>query len=267
MKWTEYTKLRVDGQEKNVPWWTNDKIKLHNFCKEHGLPTPDISAIWKHPSEIDLSNAPKEFVLKPSVLHSAKGVMVLKRTDDGKFHEAFSDKALTQDDIIRIQTKAYDECKFKSAYKIFIEEKVKGDDHVGDIPLDYKIYTFYGVPMMVWQFNRNQKPKRAAWFDGNFRPLRMRECIRSEWKLLHHGVHVLPRDWENMLAIASKASILVDSPFISVDMFSSTRGALIGEFTPAPGGPFYGDMYKFTEEFDTTMGKAWEDALERMKAK
>lgn len=265
MKWTEYQRLRVTGAEKDVPWWTNDKIRLNVFCQEHNLPTPKMSAVWKHPKEIDLSLADEEFVLKPSVLHSAKGVMVLKRVGDGMFYESFSGKELTQEDIVRVQTAAYDGCKFKSAYRIFIEEKIRGDDDVGEIPLDYKIYTFYGEPMMVFQFNRNASPKRAAWFDGDFRPLRLRECIRSDWQVINHGVHILPRDWQNMLEIASRASILVKSPFISVDMFSSDRGAMIGEFTPAPGAPFYGKMYKFTEEFDSLLGGAWEAASKRMK--
>lgn len=265
MKWTEYQNLRITGAEKDVPWWTNDKVKLNSFCQKHDLPTPKISVVWKHPREIDLSVTDREFVLKPSVLHSTKGVMVLKNAGNGVFRESLSGKELTQEDIITLQTAAYDDCKFKSAYRIFIEEKVVGDDNVGEIPLDYKIYTFYGIPMMVFQFNRNASPKRAAWFDGEFRPLRVRECIRSDWQVINHGVHILPRDWQNMLEIASRASILVKSPFISVDMFSSDRGAVIGELTPAPGAPFYGKMYKFTEEFDTILGESWEAALERMK--
>ncbi|MEM5429412.1 ATP-grasp fold amidoligase family protein [Cupriavidus oxalaticus] len=266
MKWTERQKLRIGGEEKDVPWWVNDKLKLANFCKENDLPTPNIDVVWEHPDQIDLSSFGENFVLKPSVLHSARGVMVLKRLPDGKFYDGLTQRELTQETIIKEQTKHFEDCKYKSNYRIFIEEKVAGDDEVGGaVPLDYKIYCFYGVPRMVFQFNRNHKPKRAAWFDGQFRPIRMRENIRSDWKFIHHGVHILPREWEKMLEIASRASKLVKTPFISVDMFSSKRGPLIGELTPAPGGPFYGDMYKFSEEFDTDLGREWAAALERMK--
>ena len=29
--WWEYQNARVSGVEKNVPWWVNDKLKLHKF--------------------------------------------------------------------------------------------------------------------------------------------------------------------------------------------------------------------------------------------
>ena len=69
-----------------------------------------------------------------------------------------------------------------------------------------------------------------------------------------------------MLDVASKISIIINSPFISVDMFSSSSGggAVIGELTPAPGGPYYGDMYKFTESFDLELGQEWETALTKI---
>lgn len=266
MKWTEWQKNRVTGQEVNVPWWVNDKLKLASFCKDNGLPTPKIEAIWDHPRDIDLSSFGESFVLKPSVLHSARGVMVLQKTGEDRFHDSLTQRDLTQEAIIKEQTEYHEECKFKGTYKIFVEEKVVSEDAIGGpIPLDYKIYCFYGIPKMVFQFNRNHKPKRAAWFDGEFRPLRLSECIRSDWKHIHHGVHILPSKWNEMLEIAAKASKLVNTPFMSVDMFSSNNGPLIGEFTPAPGGPYYGEMYKFTEEFDQEMGQAWADALERLK--
>ncbi len=49
-------------------------------------------------------------------------------------------------------------------------------------------------------------------------------------------------------------------------MFSSSSGggAVIGELTPAPGGPYYGDMYKFTESFDLELGQEWETALTKI---
>nr|WP_198046778.1 ATP-grasp fold amidoligase family protein [Cupriavidus taiwanensis] len=265
MKWTAWQKLRVTGEEKDVPWWVNDKLKLADFCRANDLPSPKIEAVWEHPSQVDLSTMGEAFVLKPSVMHSARGVMVIKRAENGTFYDSLSDRSLTQEQIITEQTAIFESCKFKSNYRIFVEEKVVGDDSIGEIPLDYKIYCFYGVPRMVFQFNRNHKPKRAAWFDGEFRPLRLSECIRSNWKHINHGVHVLPREWKKMLEIASRASSLVKTPFMSVDMFSAKSGPMIGEFTPAPGGPYYGDMYKFTEEFDLDLGDAWADALKRLK--
>ncbi len=54
LKWTEYQKLRVTGQENNVPWWTNDKLRLSKFLQENQLPTPKIYNVWNRPNEVDL---------------------------------------------------------------------------------------------------------------------------------------------------------------------------------------------------------------------
>ena len=268
LKWTEYQKLRVTGQENNVPWWTNDKLRLSKFLQENQLPTPKIYNVWNRPNEVDLFNVPtKEFVLKPSVMHSAMGVMVLKKYEDSElFFDSLSNKDLSIEDIIKIQETQYEKCKFKGSYKIFMEEKINSAEEVGDIPFDYKIYCFYGIPKMICQINRNVKPPEVAFFDGEFRPLNLNKCIISNWKLINEGKHILPLNWQYMLDVASKISIIINSPFISVDMFSSSSGggAVIGELTPAPGGPYYGDMYKFTESFDLELGQEWETALTKI---
>lgn len=266
LKWTEYQGLRVSGKEEtNVAWWVNDKIKLNKFLETNGLPTPKIFNIWKKPEDISLDSVEEKcFVLKPSNMHSSAGVMVLQRIEGNRFFDSLSNKSLSEEQIIDEQKKVYEKCNFKGSYNIFVEEKVTSPIEQGDIPLDYKFFCFYGKPLMVFQFNRNTKPKQAAWFDGDFNPLDLEDCIISDWKMIELGTNILPMEHQNMLEIAARTSLLVESPFMSVDMYSSLRGPLVGELTPAPGGPFYGDMYKFTSEFDKELGIEWEKAVERM---
>ena len=266
LKWTEYQGLRVSGKEEtNVAWWVNDKIRLNNFLEKNEIPTPKIFNIWKNPEDILLDSIQEEyFVLKPSNMHSSAGVMVLQRTEENRFFDSLSNKYLSEEQIIDEQKKVYEKCNFKGSYNIFVEERVTSLRGQENIPLDYKFFCFYGKPLMVFQFNRNTKPKQAAWFDGDFNPLNLEKCIISDWKMIELGNNVLPTDYQNMLEIAARTSLLVESPFMSVDMYSSLRGPLVGELTPAPGGPFYGDMYKFTSEFDSDLGREWEKAVKRM---
>lgn len=266
LKWTDYQGLRVSGKEKtNVAWWVNDKIRLNKFLKEHDIPTPKIISIWNSPENISFSDIDDEsFVIKPSNMHSSAGVMVLNKIEDNYFFDSLNGRHLTKEQIINEQKKIYEKCNFKGSYKIFVEEKIESSEGGFEIPLDYKFFCFYGKPLMVFQFNRNVKPKQAAWFDGDFNPLNMERCIISDWKMIELGNNVLPLEYQNMLDIAARTSVLVESPFMSIDMYSSLRGPLVGELTPAPGGPFYGDLYKFTDMFDKQLGEAWQDAVERM---
>lgn len=266
LNWTEYQAIRVGGKERtNVAWWVNDKLKLNKFLVENKIPTPEITNIWDCPQDIALDNVSVEnFVLKPSNMHSSAGVMVLQRVDQDRYFDSLSNKYFSVEQIIIEQNKIFEKCRFKNSYKVFVEEKVVSSEDGFEIPLDYKLFCFYGKPLMVFQFNRNTKPKQAAWFDGEFNSLDIEQCITSNWKMIELGDNILPANHEEMIEVAAKTSLLVESPFMSVDMYSSLRGPLVGELTPAPGGPFYGDMYKFTNEFDAKLGKAWEEAVNRM---
>src|SRR5690606_9912798 len=126
MRWTEFQRNRITGQERGVPWWVNDKVQFYHFCQKHGLPTPKIIQIWKHPEEVILHGIGDSFVLKPSVMHSTKGVMVLRRdaADKEKYFDSLSQRHFTVEEIRDYQNRLYDECKFKGAYQIFVEEKV-----------------------------------------------------------------------------------------------------------------------------------------------
>lgn len=265
LTWTEWQKRRLSGEEQSIPWWVNDKLKLSQFCAESGLPSPDILFVWDDPSDISLVDAPDVFVLKPSVMHSAWGVMVLNRTSEPDvFYESLSGRTLNDEQIKTEQSAVYERCKYKSEYKVFIEEKVVGQAPQQGIPFDYKVYCFFDKPMLIQQIDRNFKPMRTVWFDGDFEPLNIDGRIESEWKAVNYGEHVRPTHWREMLTVASRATVILRTPFMSVDMYSSTRGPLIGEMTPAPGVPYYGEWYRFTPAFDAELGMAWALAERRI---
>lgn len=264
--WWEYQNARVSGVEKNVPWWVNDKLKLHKFLVDNNIPTPNLYEVWKQPEEIELNSLPTEFVLKPSVMHSAAGVCVFRKVAENKFHDQLRQRTMSIEGIIKEQKEIYNKCKFKSAYRIFAEEKIYDSQLPKEkIPLDYKVFCFYGIPKMVFQFDRNVTPKAAAWFDGGFDELDMNN-IQSDWKFISKGVAILPIHHMEMLSIAARVSSLLKTPFISVDMYESTRGPVVGELTPAPGGPYYKKMYEFSQNYDIELGKAWERAEQRISA-
>lgn len=266
MKWTERIGRRNAGKEKSVPWWVNDKFKLHKWAAENELPMPDLLRVWKTPSEMDLSGLPKRFVLKPSVMFSAWGVLLLEVMPDGKFWDSLRGRELTLEQVKSEQQEAYERCKYKGSYRLLVEERVESPFDEQQIPFDYKIHSFHGETPLVQQINRNTKPVRYAFFDGDFEPLNLELKIVSEWEKRPKDEPVRPECWKEMLEIAARVTEKLGTPFMRVDMFVSTHGPVIGELTPSPGDAFYKNNYTYTDEFDLELGQMWTQAESRIAA-
>lgn len=266
LPWTALMKDRITGKERNTPWWVNNKLKLHEFCEQNGFPMPELLAVWESPEQLDLSNMPDSFVVKPSVMHSTQGVMLLSRKDDGLFFDALKGRTLSEEQILAEQVATFEKCRLKKSYRLIVEELITSGDPSAPIPFDYKIYCFYDQVALIQQIDRNHRPTRVFFFDENFRPLELEGRIESDWKKYHLGEPKLPDQWDRMISIASGVAKKVATPFVRVDMFSAARGPVIGELTAAPGGAYHGDTYRFTDEFDQLLGQYWYQAQERIQA-
>lgn len=264
--WTKKIADRNSGNEAQIPWWVNDKYKLHMFCKEHGFPMPEVYEFWKTPSEMDFDQAPNKFVLKPTVMFSMWGVMLLEKLDDGTFYDELKGRNLTFDQIQAEQQAVYDRCKYKGSYRLMMEEKIDSGIPDQPIPFDYKIAVFYDQPGQVLQINRNPAVPENAFFDGNFEPLDLDRTIISDWSKKKQGQHDRPECYEEMLKIACEVTKALGTPFMRVDMFAGPNGPVIGELTASPGDAFYGNNYKFTDQYDAELGRAWAEAEKRMEA-
>lgn len=264
MKWTERIGQRNAGKEKSVPWWVNDKFKLHKWAAENQLPMPELLRFWKTPSEMKLNDLPERFVLKPSVMFSAWGVMLLEELPNGNYWDSLRGRELNLEQIFKEQQQAYEQCKYKGSYRLLVEERIESPLESQQIPFDYKIHSFYGETGLVQQINRNKTPVRYAFFDGHFEPLELEKNIISDWVNRPKDEHVRPEPWKEMLEIGGRVSELLQTPFMRVDMFLSSKGPVIGELTPSPGDAFYKNNYTYTDEFDEELGRLWTVAEDKI---
>lgn len=266
MTWNERMQLRNAHKETTANWWVNDKYKLHEFCKKNGIIMPEVYKFWDTPSELNLDDAPKKFVLKPTVMYSAWGVMLLEKRDDGTYFEELKGRVMTFEKIVEEQQHAYKVCKYKNDYRLMMEEKIESGNPEQPVPLDYKVSVFYDKPAQVHQINRNTKVMEFAFFDGNFDPLELEGRIESKWDTKAQGKHERPKQYKEMLRIATEVSKALGTPYMRVDMFSGPNGPVLGELTPSPGDAYYGNNFKYTEAYEIEQGQYWTDALERMEA-
>lgn len=262
-RWTDRIRDRRENRESNIPWWVNDKLRLAEFCHGNDIPFPETIATWRHPGEVDLSVAPRSFVLKPSVMFSMWGVMVLERIADDLYFDSMSDRALTSQQIAAEQTLVYDRCKYKSSYRIFIEERVVDEEGGYAVPRDFKLLCFYDQVKLVWLIDRNGSKPAYGWYDQNFSLLPRTAVVHEEDKL-EYAVADVPSSALDMVDIAARLTTLLRTPFMRVDMYATTRGAVVGELTPSPGIIGYGTPARLSDELDLALGEEWTKALSRI---
>lgn len=232
-----------------------DKFRSREIAAASGIATPQLYATYSSPRKVDFAALPDRFVLKPTNRCSKVGVHLLQRADGG-YYELFSRSHLSEEAIIaRLEsTKVGD---------VIAEELVAGPTDPTSIPFDYKLYTFGESVPFILQIDRNHDLPRLNFFDGSFRELGA-EMVSSKWRLCKPGAPAIPKNASDLTAAAQAVSRYLKRPFISVDLYSEGSRVLLGEATPAPGGPYYGRLFYFLAEFDLALGEHWSKGCERL---
>lgn len=256
--WTDFSALRWGGVDK--PNSRMGKLKLHEFAKKNDLNCLDVITKFDSASAISLSTIPSEFfVLKAEGLWSGKGIYVLhKIVGTDLFYDVKNDKAWTEGAL----KEAAAQLEFEKGKKLpfFVEKKAVDEDQSKHIPLDYKLFTFYGSVKFILQVDRNYATPKICFFDGEFNPIvdsRVQPAMQYKQA---EAIHRVPRCSQQMIALAQNVTKKLCAPFISVDCYATSEGAVLGELTHTPGGPWFQSMYSFSDEFDLELGQAWHEA-------
>lgn len=259
--WHDYLRRRIDGEEPDVPWFLHDKLKCARFCQDHSLPVVPILRDFDKPSEISLEELPTEFVLKPTQLHSAQGVMVLAKRAD-VFHEAFLDQVLTVEEIRSRQQEVFDRPELNqrhlSGNRLIVEEKVVDADGYA-IPRDFKAYAFAGRVELILVIDRNTRPHTVQWFDRALNPI-------GEDRITYNPRRVVVGDIDlseigpEIVRVSEAASRAVPTPFCRIDLYRTAPGLVIGEITLTPGGLYFGQSYTLSRSYERELAQRWHEA-------
>lgn len=257
----ELLHARFWGRDKSIQ--LHDKLEYQNLLREEGALVPDTYHIFDDPSSINLSRLPDEFVLKPNALTSSRGIMILHRIAGGYgWWCSFTKQQYYQYQIRAIYTKWSDDYRERRGkiLKIIAEEIVKGNRRANETPLDYKFYTFNGTVKLIVQIDRNISPVGICFYNKDFELWDWEKYISTNEEKVQKVKPEIPKNADEMLTLASRISKRIGNPFVSVDMYDSTKGPMIGELTRAPGGPYYGSMFKLRSDYDKELYLAWTQA-------
>lgn len=220
------------------------------------MQTASVLRIFDSPEDIDLSGLPKEFVVKPTLQSSTKGVMVLKRTES-VYWDSLRRRDLTIE-LIRSEQAILFEATNSPDNKIIVEEKI--NDVAGLIPRDYKAYAFGGEIALILEIDRNTTPSSAAWFDHRFEPITDQRVVTNP-KYVSERKGNRPDSWRSLLNLAAFVSAGLPTAFASIDMYCTENGPVIGEITLAPGGLYYGEHFQLSDDEDLRWGRLWDETV------
>ncbi|MBX3326126.1 MAG: ATP-grasp fold amidoligase family protein [Nitrospira sp.] len=128
--------------------------------------------------------------------------------------------------------------------KIMIEECLR--DRHGNLPLDYKIWCFNGVPELIQVINFSRDSH--SFYDMSWNLLDL-----SYSKGKSRPDRSRPEHLEEMVALAARLS--VGFGFVRVDLYNLDGRIYFGEFTFTPTA---GEMKLMPDGWDLELGKKWE---------
>jgi len=245
-----------------------DKNDCKKLVAQLGFKVPATYARFSSASHVKFRSLPEEFVIKPNNLAGSRGVYILHRIfGDQGYWESMKRQRLWASQI-RKALAAWEKAwhlRRAGPFEILVEERVVSARKRNEIPLDYKFYTFNGKIRLILQIDRNVKPPAFYFYDGDFSAWNWEDALNiGPSDKIQMANAVVPRHADEMLSKVANLSRLLRTPFCSVDAYDARQGALIGELTPTPGGPYYGGLFSLKEHYDVNLGTLWRSEAEAL---
>lgn len=204
-----------------------DKLKVRDYvAKYDDKILNEIYGVWNRSEDINWESLPNKFVIK---LNHGAGYNIVckdKNSFDIKSAEKKIDKWLNHD-----FWKIAAELQYKNIEKKIIAEKfIETSDN--ELPNDYKIYCFHGIPKYIMSCEERIKNNAKFYYfdlEGNLLPYSDDSIAAiNEKKQI-----ALPDNFTEMIKIAKKLS--KDFEFVRVDLYSEFEKIIFGELTFTPG--------------------------------
>ena len=147
----------------------------------------------------------------------------------------------------------------KAERSAYFTEEVMEDANGVEIPMDYKVYSFYGKVGLIMQKYVGVSNDRSTWrfkfYDADWNdlgPVKYHNLIDSELPK--------PEIADEIVKAAEKLSLESKVPFLRIDFYATRNGLRFGEFTSMPGGFDEHDV-----DTDMKLGYMWISALDKIK--
>lgn len=218
-----------------------DKVKVHEYIKAKGFEDILLKhyAIWDNVEDIDISDLPNKFVLKPN---NGSGGHVYCR--DKSSFDLENARQILRENLERAEGYFMEPHYLNIEPKIFAEEFL--DLGEGKTLIDYKFTCVKGEIVDVFLAGEDESGKRG-W-----------QTVDEQWHILPYikedyrlsNLPSKPHKFQQMLEIAKCLS--KDFEFVRVDLYEYNDRVYFSELTFSPWG---GLLYGYTNEADELLGK------------
>lgn len=118
---------------------------------------------------------------------------------------------------------------------------------------DVKFFCFGGRVELISHIRRVGRKKYRHRFTRDWEPVVT--CAEDNLP----ETNAVPINGGRLVALAERLSSRLLYPFIRVDLYDTTRGIVLGEFTPGPGG-----RHRFNADWNERLVKRWHEAAETL---
>ncbi|OLT40221.1 hypothetical protein BJF86_05325 [Serinicoccus sp. CNJ-927] len=232
------------------------KLRNYRLAASHGIPVPQVLAVWEDAAQIDLAELPEEVVLKSDGGAGSHGVLPLRRLAEGRYETIDGVRRLTGDEV---RAHFVDRASRGRISGPFFAEEVLRQPGGGPIPDDVKINVSYGEVQHVML---RRVPRHGHLRSMGFRYVDAEGADLGAVMIGRDSDDSIapPHDLPEMVGIARHLSRAVGLPFVRVDLYGTERGVVLGELTRTPGG-----RQPFKPHHDDAMGRGWEHAASRLE--
>jgi TupA-like ATPgrasp len=229
------------------------KFHVYDLVRSHGIDVPEQLGRWHDPADIPWDELPDAVVIKSAFGAASRGVLPLRRVDGG-WQVATRDATVTSEQLTADLAALASKREVRPPFGA--EEFL--DDGSGTVPVDIKVYTFYGeAPVARLRRVFEHRPGGSAAHrvvDRN--GIDLDDTYRGKPT---DPTIPLPGALADLFDVAEHVSIVIRAPFSRIDLYDIRGRIVFGEVTPCPGSPG-----GFGPDLDVTMGEAWERAQVRL---
>jgi hypothetical protein len=221
---------RNNQRKDNFLQMINDKLGGYMFASKHGVRTPRVLFCGKAKDiSKSMDSFGNKYVIKPLKGHSAQGVKVVRDGLDIMANETVSYGTLMKEYLL-------------SEIEMMVEELIESANpkYDGLIPPDYKFFTYGGGRTeFMWYIDRNEE-ECCSIFDvsSNNGMKFLKDVVHHQYPTscpIDIRKELEEKNFTRQNAMKDAAQILASNigpNWMRIDMYDSSHGPVLGEFTP-----------------------------------
>lgn len=203
----------------------SDKYEVYGYIRDNYDPTilNNLISVHDDPNEIVWEHLPEKFVIKCT--HGCGYNIIAKNKGELNKREVFRRLAAWMREDFSRRSLEYHYGLIKP--RIIVEDYI--EDGAGELPLDYKIYCFNGVPRLVLVCSERDESLRLDFFDLDWNKLAIGLEVNESTECIPK-----PKSFDDMVRHA--AALAKPFVFVRIDFYDKDGIPIFGEFTFTPAG-------------------------------